>query len=127
MKDRIKEARKALGKKQKEFAEAMHLAPNYISLIESGKNEVSDKFIFKVCETFGISENWIRTGEGEMFEPLSREDEIAKITLQMFNDDKSSYRFQLQKVISEMTEDEIILLRDIAKRWLDQEEENLPK
>lgn len=62
MKDRIKAIRQALGLSQKEFAEKMHLATNYISLIETGKNGVTDKYIYRVCEAFNANEVWIRQG-----------------------------------------------------------------
>lgn len=36
-------------------------------MIESGINPLSNKNIKVICSVFGVSENWIKTGEGNMF------------------------------------------------------------
>ena len=36
--------------------------------MESGKNNPSIQTIALICREFGVNEQWLRTGEGEMFE-----------------------------------------------------------
>ena len=36
--------------------------------IENGVNGTTDQTIRSICREFGVSEQWLRTGEGEMFE-----------------------------------------------------------
>ena len=35
-------------------------------MLESGRNAPSEQTIKLICFEFGINENWLRTGEGEM-------------------------------------------------------------
>lgn len=67
MNSRIKEVREAKGLSQADFAEMLNLKRNSISLIEVGKRNPSDRTILDICNTFSVSEEWIRTGKGEMF------------------------------------------------------------
>lgn len=66
--DRIKTLRKALHLTQQKFAERIGLKQNSVALIEAGR-ETSDQTIFAICREFRVSEDWLRTGEGEMFIP----------------------------------------------------------
>lgn len=67
MNTRIKEIREAKGLSQADFAEMLNLKRNSISLIEVGKRNPSDRTIIDICNTFNVSEEWLRTGVGEMF------------------------------------------------------------
>ncbi|MHB9292500.1 hypothetical protein Holit_01598 [Hollandina sp. SP2] len=67
MKDRLKEVRKTKGLNQKEFATELGIAQNTYSLIETGKIAMSERNIKMICLTFGVSEQWLRTGESQMF------------------------------------------------------------
>ena len=49
---------------------------NSIALIENGRN-TSDQTIFAICREFNVNEQWLRTGEGEMFRILPEEDELS--------------------------------------------------
>ena len=67
MNTRIKEIREAKGLSQADFAEMLNIKRNSISLIEVGKRNPSDRTIIDICNTFNVSEEWLRTGVGEMF------------------------------------------------------------
>lgn len=69
MKDRIRKARKALDLTQREFAERIGMKSNTIATYEMGRATPSDAAINNICKEFGINENWLRTGEGEMLIP----------------------------------------------------------
>ena len=63
MNTRIKQIRESKGLSQAEFAEMLNLKRNSISLIEVGKRNPSDRTILDICNTFNVSEKWLRTGE----------------------------------------------------------------
>ena len=114
MHSRIKEIRKAQGLTQQAFAEELKISKGNIVSYETGRRNPSDGIVSLICNKYGVSEEWLRDGIGEMFEPLDRDQEIAKIAAEMFGRDESEFRFQLQKLVSEMTEDEIVMLTKMA-------------
>ena len=69
--DRIRLVRKALNLKQGEFAGRIGLTQTALSMIELEKVALTDKNIKLICVTFAVNEDWLRTGNGEMFISLS--------------------------------------------------------
>lgn len=69
MEERIKKLRKALDLTQQEFADRIGIKRNTIANYESGRNEPIDSVISLICREFNVNEEWLRTGEGEMFAP----------------------------------------------------------
>jgi len=63
---RIIEARKALKISQKDFAKGMCVSASYLANIEKETRDVNDRFIKLISMTYGISENWLKTGDGDM-------------------------------------------------------------
>ncbi len=76
---RLKEIRKALGFKQTEFSKFLGITQTAYSMIENGNRPLADKYIKVICSTFGVNENWFRTGEGEMFLSSPYEKEFTEI------------------------------------------------
>ena len=77
MKDRLKELRKALHLTQQKLADKLGVKQNTIAQYEMGRNEPSDAVIVSICREFGVSEDWLRNGNGDMFIPMTRDEEIA--------------------------------------------------
>ena len=77
MKERVKQVRKVLNLTQQQFSDRLGIQRNAVANCESGRAELSDAVISLICRTYNVNEEWLRTGEGEMFVPRSREDEIA--------------------------------------------------
>ena len=52
---------------------------NSIAQIEGGRS-TSDQTVRMICREFGVNEEWLRTGEGEMFAPKEEDalDELVK-------------------------------------------------
>lgn len=67
MNKRLREARNALGLRQKEFAGKLFLKLSSYANWESGCSPIPQAKIPLICNTFGIDETWLRTGKGEMF------------------------------------------------------------
>lgn len=66
--DRIKELRKHLKMNQTDFGMKLNLSQTAIGQYENGTRNITDRSISQICTTFQISENWLRTGQGEMYE-----------------------------------------------------------
>lgn len=79
MKDRIKKIRKDAGLTQEKFADRLGLKRNTIATYETGKSEPMDNIIISMCREFNVNEEWLRTGNGEVYDTASTDDfmEIA--------------------------------------------------
>ena len=64
---RIRLLRKDLGLSQKELGDRISLKHGAISRIEQTGVTVTDQNIRLICDTFNVNENWLRTGEGDMY------------------------------------------------------------
>ena len=62
---RIRSIRKDLRISQKDFGAKIGLGQGAVSFMEQNGNTVIEQNIRLICETFGINEAWLRTGEGE--------------------------------------------------------------
>lgn len=69
MNERLKLLRNKLGLTQQEFADGIGIKRNAITNYEIGRNEPMDAVISLICRTYHVNENWLRTGEGDMFVP----------------------------------------------------------
>lgn len=78
MNNRIKELRKTVKLTQIEFGSRIGVKGNTVTGYENGLRSPSDAVIMSICKEFNVNEQWLRTGEGEMFNTLSRDEEVAK-------------------------------------------------
>jgi transcriptional regulator with XRE-family HTH domain len=83
MKDRLKTLRKSLGLTQGEFGEKVGMTDASISHMESGRTAINNQNVNLICLTFGVNEEWLRYGTGDMLddEALLPEDEKRLLAL----------------------------------------------
>lgn len=97
---------------QTEFGEALGVKRDVINNIENNrlKNPEKQEPIYRLmCEKFNVSEEWLRTGEGEMFAEVPVEDEYFKAVTQI---SKSNDKLAMQAII------EYWKLDDVSKETL---------
>lgn len=68
MNTRIKELRTALHLTLEGFGDRIGVTRAAVSKWENGDRGIADSMVVSICREFGVSEQWLRTGEGEMFE-----------------------------------------------------------
>lgn len=95
MNERLKKLRKELDMTQQEFAEGIGIKRNTMATYESGRNEPIDAVISLICTKYNVNENWLRTGEGEMFIEMSYDDEIAQFVGQVMSEEDDSFKKRL--------------------------------
>lgn len=78
MNERISTLIKELGIKKIDFAKKLNLSQPFVSELCSGSKMPSDRTISDICREFGISEVWLRTGEGPMKLPQSEDEEFQR-------------------------------------------------
>ena len=87
MHERIKELRKYLGLTQAEFGEKIAMRQTGVAWLESGDRKITDRVITTICAVFGVDEIWLRTGEGEMFQTPTRDEQITDFVGKMLSGD----------------------------------------
>jgi len=66
--DRIKQVRKSKGLTMEQFGSRIGLGKSAVNKIEKGINGTTDQTVQSICREFGVSEVWLRTGEGQMLD-----------------------------------------------------------
>lgn len=120
--ERVKEVRNETGLTQTEFAESLGLSLPAYKNFEYAKIKnpnAMNPTIVSLCNKYNVNETWLRTGEGQMHGPLTRAQEIAQITAQLFHDDPSSERSALQAIICNASDDDIHVWFKWAAEWVD--------
>lgn len=67
MNDRLKTIRERLKKTLKDVEAETGIENSHYSMMERGKRKVTDRTVKLLASVYGVDENWLRTGEGEMF------------------------------------------------------------
>jgi len=52
---------------QVEFSKAIYISKGYIAELECEHRKVNNRILHLISLTFGVSEKWLKTGEGDMF------------------------------------------------------------
>lgn len=100
-----------------QFADALKVTPAYVSKMKKYPDTVpSDRIISDICRIYHVNELWLRTGEGSMFQERTREIEIAEMTAAMYKADENDFRYQLMKLIAQLTPDQVHTLREIVEQ-----------
>lgn len=122
MNERIRTLRKALGLTQEKFAERLHIKRNTLANYEIGRNEPIDAVITLICTTFNVNEDWLRSGEGEMFEQLTEQEKIMKYTAMLLRDTDSAVASAIQSFIvtyEQLDDTSKATLEKIALQYID--------
>lgn len=99
---RISTVIKSSGLTKTAFSKKIGLSQPFVSQLASGDASPSDRTIVDICREFGVSEHWLRTGQGEMFVRLSREEEITKFTMSIIRDPDSEFQRQLLATMAKL-------------------------
>lgn len=122
MKDRLKKLRKELDLTQQAFADKIGMKQNTIAQYEMGRTTPSDAIIFSICREFGVDENWLRTGEGKMFEELTDQQKVMKYTGMLLRDTDSVVANAIQSFIvtyEQLDDTSKATLEKIALQYID--------
>lgn len=97
---------------QQKFADGIGIKRNTIATYESGRNEPIDAVISLICKQYNVSERWLRTGEGEMFISLTKDEEIANFVGDILRDEDESFKKRLVSGLAALDENGWKVLED---------------
>ena len=118
---RFRELRKMCKKSQEEWADIMGLSRSGITEIEAGRRNVTEKHIKLLCiepiQGKYINEDWLRTGEGEMFKTRSPSDEVGYYVEELLDYDGHGNPFydmiiEMMKTYTELDERSQAVIRN---------------
>ena len=92
----------------------MGVKRNTVGQWECGINSLTDQIINSICREFGVSETWLRTGEGEMFIAKTRNQQLADFVNDVMEDVNDSFRKRFLEALSKLSVDEWKVIEKIA-------------
>lgn len=115
---RIKYLRKeCLHLTQQEFADALNISRSNEGNIEIGRISVTSRVVASICEKFNVNEGWLKSGDGDVFVELSREEKIAEFVGRVLKDKEDSFKKRYIEMLSKLDDDGWNALEKIAESW----------
>ena len=117
---RVRELRKNLGLTLEKFGKSLGVGKTAISKIENQENNLTDQMVLSICREYNVNEEWLRTGEGEMFVKLSPAEEVATYVSDLLEDDGENPLYgiiiQIMKTYSGLSPKSQEVIRDFARQ-----------
>ena len=118
--DRISWCVKESGLTKTAFADKINVTQQYVSNLCLGKKIPSDRTIADICREYDVNEDWLRTGRGDPYIQLSRDEELAHFFGEVMKGEDPDFRRRLLSVMSRLTTDEWALLEQMAWKLVDE-------
>jgi transcriptional regulator with XRE-family HTH domain len=100
--ERIKLVRQHYKMSQAEFAAKIYVHNGFLSALETGNKRATERVCKLICVTFGINEEWLQTGTGDMVadeNPDYEIQEIVELYKQLSPYFKAYFRRQLKDIM----------------------------
>jgi transcriptional regulator with XRE-family HTH domain len=127
---RIKEIRKSIKKNgkslsQEEFGLTLGVSRDVIANLERAVNPVAptEQMIKLLCREHNVNEQWLRTGEGEMFLPADPDAEIAEFVGTVLSDARPSFRKKLIRALADLPEEGWEAIEAFARKLAEKNED----
>lgn len=115
---RILELRKTLKMSQTDFGKGIGVNRGVINNIDLNivNAETKPLLLQQICKTYNVNSNWLETGEGEMFNELSRDEQIARFVGETLATEDDTFQKRLISALSKMTVEEWEALERLIDR-----------
>ena len=124
MNGRLRKLRKALDHTQQDFADRIGSKRNTVAKYETGDNAPSAAVIHSICREFNVNEEWLRTGAGDMFLPVDRNTDLARLTKLLLNEESDSFKNRFVSMLANLTVEEWDFLERKAKELAGVDDKN---
>ena len=114
--ERVKELRKQVNLTQQAFADRLNLKRNTVGSYEVNVVEPSDRTISDICREFNVNETWLRTGEGEMFNQITRSEKITSFLTEITEDEGDDVKRRFVEMLAELEPEDWKLLERMAEK-----------
>ncbi len=106
--------RKQFNLTQQQFANRLNVVRANIGRYESGACMPSGAVVELICREFNVSRRWLETGEGDMFQPLERQEAIKQLTDKIF-EAPSDTLSAFVNAVTQLTESDLQVLSAFAR------------
>ena len=113
--ERITKLIQSIGVRKTVFADRLNVSQAFVSQMCSGKAQPSDRTIADICREFNVNETWLRTGDGEMFQRKTRDEELAAFFGDVLSGELG-FKRRFLAVLSRLDESEWKLLEQMADK-----------
>ena len=113
--ERITKLIQSIGVRKTVFADRLNVSQAFVSQMCSGKAQPSDRAIADICREFNVNETWLRTGDGEMFQRKTRDEELAAFFGDVLSGEPG-FKRRFLAVLSRLDESEWKLLEQMADK-----------
>lgn len=79
MNERVKELRKMLKLTQEDFSKKINMSRSNLCAIETGRVTISNRVLKDICKACSVNENWLKSGEGEIFSIIDEDEQFHRI------------------------------------------------
>ena len=120
--ERVKQIRKSLNLTMEKFGSRLGVTKTAISLIESGKNNLTDANIKAICREFNVDYLWLTTGKGEMF--IENDNDTIELIDRIMTGENEFHK-NLMKSFARLDEDDLLTLEKLLDGFISSYKESL--
>lgn len=120
--NRIKQVRQYLNMSQFKFAKNLCLSGGYFAGIELETRRANDRIVRLISMTYGVNEEWLKTGKGEMYENYSG----AKVeqAIKAFRELKVEYQEYILNLVENLLDVQNVEMKKQQETTVREEEKN---
>lgn len=118
--ERIQLIRKNSDLSQEAFAKLLSVTRNIVAKYENGLVEPPELFLNHLCIKFGVSEVWLKTGEGDIYNVVTEDDLFSEKLGKILSSENEMIREIITKA-SELDDDYLKMLQQLIDSMLEKQ------
>lgn len=106
MNERVRLIRENLNLSRAAFGTELGVSGDVINNLERGRVDVKEPMVKLICSVYNVNETWLRTGDGEMFIPTTRSQEIADFVGDILRGEEDNFKRRFVAMLARLNESE---------------------
>lgn len=114
--ERVRDLRKHFGLTLEQFGKNLGVGKTAISKIEKNERGLTEQMVVAICREYGVSEKWLRDGDGEMFAPVTRNEKIARFAGELMREETPEFRRQIIEIFADLNDEQWEFFAEFAEK-----------